>query len=283
MKPNIHLTSFLALEEPSGFAFVDALRHVFYKLKRLDVNVTMAMNALDEGADANLVFGTYGGMDLMKRTRSTVFNLEQLGPKGFDRDGKYSEFLRSVAVVDYTPDNVPFYRDKGEDVFILPFFYGGHLGRSTLPLEDRPIDVLFFGTLNDRRLDAIDEVRSAGVKVSIPSRPTYGPERDELIRKSKVIFNWGYYETNRFEQVRASLSLSLGTPFISERRSSPEAYERAVFWVDDLEGFFGEKFKTPEFYREATEKLEYFSKIDDLGTYEKLVEFMLSRYQGDDR
>lgn len=283
MKPNIHLTSLLAFDRPSGHAFVDALRHVFYKLKKLDVNVTMAMNALDEGADCNLVFGTYGNVELVEKTRSIVFNLEQLGPGGFDRSGRYTEFLRRVPVVDYTPDNVFYYRNEEKNSFVLPFFHGDHLKAPALPLEDRPIDVLFFGTLNDRRLDAIDRIRSTGVKVAIPSRPTYGPERDEIVRRSKAVFNWGYYETNRFEQVRASLCLSLGTPFISERRSAPEAYERAVFWADDLEGFFGERFKTKEFYREANEKLEYFSQIDDLGTYEKLVEFMLSRYQGDER
>lgn len=280
MKPRIHLMSIMPQGMISSFAYADAIRHIFYKLKDLGVAVTMSMNSIDADADANLVVGANSAAGLLQDNRCTLLNLEQLGPGGFDRNGRYTEFLRHMPVVDYTHDNVQFYREKDENVFVLPFFYGKHLRGEVVPFPERPIDVLFFGTLNERRSEAIAKIQALGVQVFVPDRPVYGPERDKLVANSKAVFNWGYYEANRFEQVRASVCLSLGTPFISERRAAPAEYQDAVFWVDEenVAEFFAQTFKTPEFYRKAEDKLRAFEQIEDRSHFEGLVDFMVSRY-----
>ena len=38
----------------------------------------------------------------------------------------------------------------------------------------------------------------------VPSGPVYGPERDHFVRQARAVLNCHFYDTSRFEQVRAS-------------------------------------------------------------------------------
>src|SRR2546427_705882 len=88
------------------------------------------------------------------------------------------------------------------------------LGKNRLR-EDRPIDLLFFGSMNPRRRAFIDRVESHGLQVSMFDHAIYDAERDHFIRQAKAVINCHFYESSRFEQVRAFHCLSLGTPVIS--------------------------------------------------------------------
>ena len=92
--------------------------------------------------------------------------------------------------------------------------------------------------------------KRSGRTVTLLGSPLYGPERDELIRQAKAVFNCHFYESARFEQARAFQCLSLGTPVISERTREHAAARRSsktrVFWVGgkQLGSFFAERFGT---------------------------------------
>ena len=101
----------------------------------------------------------------------------------------------------------------------------------------RPIDLLFIGSMNERRralIERIEAQRCAGHDVRQPARTA--PERDDFITQAKAVFNCHFYDSSRFEQARVSHCLSLGTPVISERARSTRphaAFEDSVFWVDE--------------------------------------------------
>jgi SAM-dependent methyltransferase len=123
------------------------------------------------------------------------------------------------------------------------------------------------------------------VRVASFDQPIYGPERDQFITQAKAVFNCHFYESSRFEQVRVSHCLSLGTPVISERGPAtrpPAAFEEAITWLQDdqLEAFFSTQFATPAFFNAARQQLAHFAQHDPIEAYADLVGFAAGFQQG---
>jgi len=280
--PNIHL----CIVQPGGYVhalgFLDQARYFRHQFRRMGAQVTLAKNRLRHDA-VNFVVGAHMGFEASLRQRySCVFvNLEQLGEGGAKVSRDYQQLLASSAVVDYDADNVAAYTSQVDDVPVVPFLYAPYLSQvEFLPLEDRPIDLLFIGSMNERRRAMIDRIEAQGVKVSLFDGPLYGPERDQFIVQSKAVFNAHFYPSSRFEQARVSHCLSLGTPVISERSplaKPPAAFENSVVWVEDaqLESFFSEQFKTPAFYEQAINGLVNFQEADPFEAYADLLAFAI--------
>lgn len=278
--PPVHIS----IVQPVGYlhslGFLDPARYVRHQLRRFGVEVTLAKNRLREDA-VNLVFGAHLGFPMEWRERHACLfvNLEQLGPGGANVSSDYLQLLRGSGVIDYDLANVGAYGADPVDVPLLPFLHAPYLeGDASIPLEERPIDLLFIGSMNDRRRAFIERVEACGVVVSVLDQPLYGPERDQFIRQAKAILNCHHYESARFEQVRAQQCLSLGTPVISERRAhtAPSAaFEDAVTWLRDgeLERFFRHEFKTPAFYAAARAQLASWKRHDPVEAYADLMAF----------
>jgi hypothetical protein len=281
----------IAVMQPTGYVhslgFLDQARYVRYQLRRLGCEVSLAKNRLREDA-VNLVFGAHLGFpsDWTVRNACIFVNLEQLGKGGADVGGEYLRLLRSSAVAEYDTGNIAAYGADPADVPILPFLHAPYLhDGQALPLAERPIDLLFFGSMNARRRKYIDRVEACGVKVAMFDQPIYGPERDHFIRQAKAVLNCHFYETSRFEQVRVSHCLSLGTPVISERVAAADpgvAFEESVFWLrdDDLVSFFRKRFGKQVFFDQAADKLAAFAQHDPIEAYADLVGFAAGYMQG---
>ncbi|HEU4457629.1 MAG TPA: methyltransferase domain-containing protein [Methylibium sp.] len=289
--PDLHL----CVMQPAGYVhalgFVDQARFLRHQFRRFGARVTIAKNRLREDA-VNLVFGAHLGFPVEWTTRHACvfFNLEQLGAGGAKVSAAYLELLRTSAVADYDAANVAAYLAPGvdaADVPIVPFLHAPYLGAGVeaIPLEQRPIDLLFFGSMNERRAKLIERIEAGGTQVALFDAPLYGPERDDWIRQSKAVLNMHFYESSRFEQVRASHCLSLGTPVISERGPNtlpPAAFEDTVFWFDAAapEAFFAQQFKTAAFFDAARTKLEAWRTTDATEAYADLLAFACGFAQG---
>lgn len=284
--PPIHLV----IMQPPGYVhslgLLDQARYFRYQFRRLGAQVTLAKNRLREDA-VNLVFGAHLGFprELLRRHACLIVNLEQLGAGGARLDAAYLELLRSAAVVDYDAANVAHYGVDPGDVPLVPFLHAPYLDTGDAPpLEERPIDLLFFGSLNARRRAFIERVEAAGGLVTMFDAPLYGAERDAYVRQAKAVLNCHYYDTSRFEQARAFHCLSLGTPVISERTAAtraPQPYEEAVFWVDDvsLGEFFQREFASPRFFDTARARLAAFRTHDPVEAYADLLAFAAGFHQ----
>lgn len=278
--PRIHL----CIVQPAGYVhslgFLDQARYFRHQFRRMGAEVSLAKNRLRHDA-VNFIFGAHLGFDASLRERySCIFvNLEQLGEGGAAVSSEYLQLLGSSGVVDYDRSNVAAYTSHLDDVPVVPFLYAPYLApEASIPLEDRPIDVLFIGSLNDRRRAMLDRIESTGAKVVMFDSPLYGPERDEFIVQAKCVFNAHFYASSRFEQARVSHCLSLGTPVVSER--SPEArphsaFEEAVLWVrpDELETFFATQFGSDAFFEQAYEALASFRHVDPVEDYAEALAF----------
>ncbi len=285
--PPIHL----CIMQPGGYVhslgFLDPAQYFQYQFRRLGAEVSMGKNRLKHNA-VNFVFGAHLGFDpgLRDHYDCIFVNFEQLGEGGAQLAQSYFRLLGSSAVVDYDARNVPNYTQQVEDVPVVPLWFAPYL-RSESPqaLVERPIDLLFFGSMNDRRRALLDRIQAKGVNVSQFDSPLYGPERDDFVRQSKAVFNAHFYETSRFEQARVSHCLSLGTPVISERSllTGPDAaFENSVMWVDDaqLDGFFAQQFGTASFFEQAQKCLENFKAHDPIEAYADLLAFAAGYAKG---
>jgi hypothetical protein len=266
--------------QPAGHihaqGFLDQAHFFRHQFGRLGANVSIANNGLRHDA-INFIFGAHTGFEshLSQRFRCVFVNLEQLGSGGASVSADYVRLLSESQVVDYDESNVAAYRGEGSagPVPIITFAYAPYLAPDPhMPIETRPVDLLFFGSINERRHRLLQEIEAAGCKVSVLPFGVYGPARDHEIRKAKAVFNCHYYDSARFEQARVFQCLSLGTPVISERTattSSPPQFENAVFWVgtNGIRAFFENDFRAPDFADTARHRLRDFANQDVLDQY----------------
>jgi SAM-dependent methyltransferase len=278
--PDIHL----CIVQPPGYVhslgFLDQARYFRHQFRRMGAEVSLAKNRLRHDA-VNFVFGAHLGFDAALRQRySCIFvNLEQLGRGGAAVSPAYMRLLAGSAVVEYDADNIAAYTTHADDVPVFPLLNAPYLRPAEIvPLEDRPIDLLFIGSFNERRKALIQRIEATGRKVAMFDAPTYGPERDQVILQAKAVVNAHFYASSRFEQARVSHCLSLHTPVISERtpQTRPhEAFEDNVFWFDDagLEDFFRHRFATPEFFAEARASIQRFGQFDPIEAYADILAF----------
>jgi SAM-dependent methyltransferase len=264
-----------------ALGFLDQARYLRHHLGRLGFACQLSKNRLYRDR-LNIVLGAHNGFDpkLADLFPCVILNLEQIGRGGAALPGAYLELLASVPSFDYDPANQAAYNAAlaGPCVPILDAPYL-RAGRAQRPLRDRPLDLLFFGSINERRRHLIGQIEAAGCRIAMFDHPLYGPERDEIILQAKAVLNLHYYETARLEQTRIAHCLSLGTPVISERKfdaAIPPEFESSVFWApsDAVAPFVASTLASPDFGSAAAHKLARFHAADPSGPMRLLAAFL---------
>ena len=267
--------------DPHALCFLDQARYLRYHLARLGVVCQLSKNRLYRDR-LNIVFGAHKGFDrkLADSFPCAIVNLEQIGRDGAELPPAYFELLASVPSFDYDLANQQAYRTPlaGPCVRFLDAPYL-RADRPMLRLQERPLDLLFFGSINERRRHLIGQIEAAGCRIAMFDQALYGPERDGIIAQAKAVLNLHFYETGRLEQARISHCLSLGTPVISERKFDaeiPAEFEPAVFWApsDAVSAFVTQTLGAADFYSQAERKLAQFQCADPLLCLRPLVEFL---------
>jgi SAM-dependent methyltransferase len=265
-----------------ALGFLDQARYLRYHLGRLGFACQLSKNRLYRDR-LNVVLGAHNGFErkLADFFPCVILNLEQIGRGGAALPPAYLELLASVPSFDYDPANQRAYAAAlaGPCVPILDAPYL-RAGRPWTRLQDRPLDLLFFGSINDRRRRLIEQIEATGCRIAMFDQPLYGPERDRIVEQAKAVLNLHYYETGRLEQTRISHCLSLGTPVISERKfdtAIPAEFEAAVFWApsDAIAPFVASTLAAPDFGSEAARKLARFHGSDPSASVRQLAAFLV--------
>ena len=121
---------------------------------------------------------------------------------------------------DYSHRNVNRLPQNWPRARVVPIGYMPQLSR--IQPREQDIDVLFYGSFNDRRREMIERLKGAGVKVE-PAFCTYGLERDELIARAKIVLNVHFYKSNIFEVVRCSYLMANKKAIVSEHSEEIDA------------------------------------------------------------
>lgn len=146
---------------------------------------------------------------------SILYNLEQVSPDSPWFPPAMLDLFRQYQVWDYSRRNIEALAHLGiGGVRHLPIGYVPQLTRIR-PLPDE-IDVFFYGSINDRRHRVLSALQARGVKVHA-GFGIYGPQRDLLIARSRIILNMHFYEAKVFEAVRVSYLLANRRFVVSER------------------------------------------------------------------
>jgi hypothetical protein len=199
----------VCLIRPPGYPHAEALAE-------LEETVRYGLEALGAwGGPPRIVLGAHYGHDLTK-PGDIIYNTEHPS-SGWLAHRSYVGLLSTHEVWDYRPLGV----GKGRRAKYVPIGYVPQLTR--IPKADpQDIDVLFYGSMNDRRAKVLTELREAGLAV-VNVFGVYGKERDALIARSKVVLNMHYYEPGEFESVRVSYLWANRKCVVSEEgRQSPQ-------------------------------------------------------------
>lgn len=282
----------LVIVQPENYVhslgFLDTADYLRYWLNNLGCEVCFGKNRLRHDA-VNIIFGAHLGIPSEwagPEFCTFLFNLEQIGSGGAELSEHYLRLLKTHTVIDYHIDNVVHYKSEAiSDIPLIPFLNAPHLNRDTMAsdLFKRPIDLLFFGSINAERKAFLKRIERSGWDVAVFDSPTYYEERDEYVRQAKAVVNMSYYPTARFEQVRAFNVLSQGTAFISHQLSTqsvPPDFLDSVFWVNDdsFDRFFSEEFGTLEWCQKAQAKYSSWIQTDPSPAFVKLISILKQRW-----
>lgn len=164
-----------------------------------------------------------------------IYQLEQSASSRWFSEKYLSDMENSLAVLDYSLQNIEFLEGKGiayPQVYYLPIGTSPSYGSKIASAKD--IDVLFYGDYKScpRRQRLLDwaETRFKVVRADT----VFGDEMKALIARSKLILNLHYYEGAQLEMPRIQESLSLGTPVASETTDDQGDYPD----LDDAVTFF---------------------------------------------
>jgi hypothetical protein len=148
-----------------------------------------------------------------------LYNLEQVqeGSPWFERE--LLELYRRFPVWDYSRRNVEALARLGlPRPRLVPVGFVPELCRIAPAQED--IDVLFYGSVNERRRAVLQELSRRGARVHA-AFGVYGAERDRLVARSRLVLNVHYYEAKVFEIVRVSYLLANRRAVVSETGCDP--------------------------------------------------------------
>jgi hypothetical protein len=165
----------------------------------------------------NIVVGyhllRYG--DQLLSYRYIPYQLEQLSTvEGVFSDNVKAILATASEVWDYSQENIAFLKAQGITAKHLPVGY--HQGLEQVPLGlPKDIDILFYGSITDRRKAVLDELEAKGAKVKVLFG-VYGKERDACIGRSHIILNIHFYAAKIFEAVRISYLLNNRCCIVSE-------------------------------------------------------------------
>lgn len=203
-----------------------------------------------------------------------IYQLEQLS----DDEGWYSEsnlniYNNANAVWDYSPRNITFLKQHDVNAQYLPIGYHPILEQIKCK-DDRDIDILFFGSRNERRNKTLRELHDKGLNTKALFG-FYGRDRDAFVARSKIVLNIHFYSTNIFEAVRVSYLVNNRCFVISEESNdySYKGVELCFAPYDDIIDTCNYYLKNPEEI-EAKRGIVY-NQFKELYPMEKLLKEVL--------
>lgn len=184
-------------------------------------NCNLTDKLLNDSDITNIIFGANDSIfeDGENTTKipsnSIIVNLEQLADGQFWSSPKYLNLLKQYEVWDYSDSNIEYL--KSHNITNVKKWNLGWADclKWNYPSNNEPIDILFYGAMNDRRVKINVKLQQLGVNVVFRNN-LFGEERDKLVSQSKVILNIHFYESHILEIVRITPLLINGKCVVSE-------------------------------------------------------------------
>ena len=211
IKPNNYIHS---------LAYLEIAELLHYSVLELNQNSKISYNFIDINPKVkNIIFGAHLLNDDMINSipsNTIIFNTEQI--ESINEIWKRRILLlasKGIIFWDYSNHNLDLLLTK-LNVKGRLFEIGFQSNLQRIKINDnKEVDVLFYGSLNNRREKIINSLLKNNVKVKCLFG-VYGKDRDDWIGKSKIVLNLHYYESKIFEIVRIFYLLTNAIPIVSE-------------------------------------------------------------------
>jgi hypothetical protein len=199
-----------------SYAFLELGELLYFSLQELGHEVSFGFNNMEPSA-SNILIGCHllDPSFITQIPASTIIlNTEQVYGET-DWNKPIFAWAKHFQIWDYSPKNITKFNQLGIDrTKLLKIGFQRELARldSSVPKE---VDVLFYGSVNERRKVILDGLEAKGLKVKVLFG-VYGKDRDEWIERSKVVINHHYYESQIFEIVRVFYLLTNSVAVVGE-------------------------------------------------------------------
>jgi hypothetical protein len=190
----------------------DAIRAAGYPSEHL-------VNRIDPAAFSIVLGGSpklQEEFEHLEPARCAIFNFEQLGSTSSLAGPEYRRWLADWLVLDYHSSNVAFLkRENGprQLAFELPLVPSDSL--ATSGDDSKTVDVLFYGTMSERRAKVLRELEAIGLKVEVV-QGAYGRELAPAVRRARLVLHVHYYESGLFPIARVLQPVVMGVPIVCE-------------------------------------------------------------------
>lgn len=231
---------------------------VYFTLQKLGHEVTNSINDFNPNA-RNIVFGMHHTpVDVVRHDipkDTIVYSLEQMRdqPECLRWCRKY----RGLEVWDYSKRNVDVLQKAGvENIKHVQIGYVPEISyfERNKP-EERDIDILAYMSPSQRRLNIMNQFAEDKNVNFVAVQSTYGDERDDLIKRAKLVINLHNHDNEIFEIIRVSHLIQNKVPVISERNTTTD-------FPDYMEGTVNTA-PYEDFVRKTYELLKDTKKLDE--------------------
>ncbi|GLR12768.1 hypothetical protein GCM10007907_15580 [Chitinimonas prasina] len=220
----------IVLISPAGYrhpaAFAELAQILRQAITDAGYQADITYNQLRHDA-INLVYGPHllKPNDLPAVPPGTVFfQLEQIDANSPWYQQTLPHLIRHFEIWDYSSRNLQALAPQLEQAKrYLHMPLGGQPQRASTPAVEQDIDVLFYGSPMPRRDAIIQALQQQGL-VARQYCNIYGPERDALIARAKLVLNLHSYDAKLFEIVRVAHLLAMGAAVVSETSSDQADY-----------------------------------------------------------
>lgn len=208
--------------EPRPFVFTEPALCLRDSIRAVGLGSNHRVNIADPDAPC-IVLGAipphHGSLaQLLDRRKAMVFNFEQLGSTSGLASPEYLRWLRQWLVLDYHSRNVDFLRGlngPAQQVLELPVVPSPSLRfQPELPAQSS-VDVLFFGSANERRDALLRQLQACGLSVETVAG-AYAQELAPAIRRARLVLHVHFYETGLFPVARVLQPVACGVPIVCE-------------------------------------------------------------------
>ena len=199
---------------PHSDAFWEMAELLAFSLRDLGQDVVISINEVFSDRQ-NILFGGHLLTKYDFPPSTIIFNTEQLSLGVGHWVERIISLGKTHLIWDYSENNIEFLRGK-DCKRIKKYQIGYHEKLFRIPQRDlKDIDVLFYGSINDRRKKLLNELKESGLRVKALFG-VYGAQRDEYISRAKIVLNCHHYDAKIFEIVRVHYLINNAVTVVSE-------------------------------------------------------------------
>ncbi|PSR28941.1 MAG: hypothetical protein C7B47_03045 [Sulfobacillus thermosulfidooxidans] len=277
---NIEITIVQPENYVHSLAFSEIMETLAYGFHALGHHVELSRNHVSSQIPTVILGANLLAPEVIQSLPPTaiLYNLEQITESSPWITPKWMNALRGKILWDYSLRNIEQWTTKGFTPRYVPVGYAPILTRIDRTIH-KDIDVIFYGSLNQRRVEILHALQEHHVTVASLAG-VYGKARDEVIARSKLALNIHFYVPNIFEVVRASYLVANRIPVLSERNPDtyvPDEWENLAYWApyNQLIPTCLELLANPHLQSHADERLKLYQSFPFINFLRTAIELSL--------